>query len=36
MIFDKVGVETGGGWQGVGVPEWGGGSLEPDQVSRGS
>ena len=34
MIFDRVGVGAGGGWQGVGVPD--GGSLRPDQVARGS
>ena len=34
MIFDRVRVGTGGGWQGIGVPD--GGSLGPDQVGRGS
>ena len=31
MIFDSVG--AGGGWQRVGVPDWG--SLGPDQVDMG-
>ena len=33
MIFDRVEVGAGGGWQGVGVLD--GGSLGPDPVGRG-
>ena len=33
MIFDRVGVGAGGGWQGEGVPD--GGSEGPDHVYRG-
>ena len=34
MIFDRVGVGAGGGWQGAWVPDGGGGSEGPDQVGR--
>ena len=33
MIFDRVGVGAGEGWQKAGVPN--GGSGGPDQVGRG-